>query len=227
MGIVVMHGAGRGSGKPNVAAQQLHDALVSGLRAAGLTNAEEQDVRLAFYGELGREGQSADNARPTDLQLAIAHEVLANGGVDEQAGVGRLADLVTRLHEVAGADKHVLTRFLIDVDAYFGSPDVRERALEAARSACLESSGPTVLLGHGLGSVIAYDLLTTDESEALHVESLLTFGSPLGLPSIRKQVEWTHPQTPFPPGVRRWIDVANGARLRHRRRRDREALSGP
>jgi hypothetical protein len=206
--IVVIHGAVLGSGKPDVAAQQLHDALVSGLRAAGLTNVEEQDFRLAFYGELGRDGRPAANARPTDLQLAIAREVLVNGGIDERMGWERLADLVTRLHEVVGTDKYVLTRFLIDVDAYFGSPEVRERALEAARSACLELSEPTVLIGHGMGSVIAYDLLATEESEALHVESLLTFGSPLGMPSIRKRVEWTHPRTPFPTGLRRWIDIA-------------------
>ena len=208
MGIVVMHGAGPGSGKPNVVAQQWHDALVSGLKAAGLTNAEEQDIRLAFYGDLGRGGRPAANARPTDLQLAIAHDVLANGGVDEQPEWDRLADLVARLHEDVGADKTLLTRFLVDVDAYFGNPDVRERALEAAGSACRESSGPTVLLGHDMGGIIAYDLLATEESEALGVESLLTYGSPLGIPSIRKQVEWTHPRTPFPTGLRRWIDIA-------------------
>jgi CHAT domain len=208
MGIVVIHGAGPGSGKPNVVARQWHDALVSGLRAAGLTNSEEQDIRLAFFGDLGRDGPPAANARPTDLQLAIAHEVLANGGVDERMEWERLADLVIRLHDVVGADEHLLTRFLADVDAYFGNPDVRERALEAARSACLESPGPTVLLGHGIGAVVAYDLLATDESEALHVESLLTFGSPLGMSSIRKRVEWTHPRTPFPTGLHRWIDVA-------------------
>ena len=39
MGIVVMHGAGPGSGKPNSMARQWHDAFVSGLEAAGLTNA--------------------------------------------------------------------------------------------------------------------------------------------------------------------------------------------
>ena len=59
-----------------------------------------------------------------------------------------------------------------------------------------------------MGGIIAYDLLATEESEALGVESLLTYGSPLGIPSIRKQVEWTHPRTPFPTGLRRWIDIA-------------------
>ncbi len=208
MGIVVLHGAGPGSGKPSVVGQQWHDALVTGLQAAGLTNAEEQDIRLAFYGDLGRDGRASAKAPPTDLQLAIAHEVLANGRVDEQPEWDRLADLVARLHDDIGADKALLTRFLVDVDAYFGNPDVREGALEAARSACLQSPGPTVLLGHAMGGIVAYDLLATEESEALGVESLLTYGSPLGIPSIRKQVEWIHPRTPFPTGLRRWIDIA-------------------
>ena len=208
MGIVVIHGAGPGSGKPNVVARQWQEALVSGLRAAGLPNAEAQDIRFASYGDLGRDGRAAANAGPTDLQLAVADELGAPGGEDERPKPDRLADLVTRLKDDIGADKGVLTRFLVDVDAYFGNPDIRARAVEIARSACLESTGPTVLLGHGLGGVIAYDLLATEGSEALNVESLLTFGSPLGLPSIRKQVEWTHPRTPFPTGLRRWIDAA-------------------
>ena len=93
------------------------------------------------------------------------------------------------------------------MDAYFGNPDIRARAVEVARSACLKLSASTAA-ATARGGVIANDPLATDESEALNVESLLTFGSPLGLPSIRKQVEWTHPRTPFPTGLRRWIDVA-------------------
>jgi hypothetical protein len=207
MGIVVMHGPGPGSEKPSAVAQQWHDALVSGLRAAGPTNADEHDARLAFYGDLGRGGRTAANGRPSDLQLAIANDVLAPGREDEPVAWNRLADLVARLHDDVGADKRLLTRFLVDVDAYFGDPDVRERALEAVRSVCLASSAPTVLLGHDMGSIIAYDLLATDESETLGVEALLTFGSPLGMPCIRKQVEWTHPRTPFPTGLRRWINI--------------------
>jgi hypothetical protein len=207
MGIVVMHGPGPGSEKPSAVAKQWHDAFVSGLRAAGLANADEDDARLAFYGDLGRGGRTAANGRPTDLQLAIANDVLAPGREGEPVAWNRLADLVARLHDDVGVDKRLLTRFLVDVDAYFGDPDVRERALEAVRSACLASSGPTVLLGHDMGSIIAYDLLATDESEALGVEALLTFGSPLGMPCIRKQVEWTHPRTPFPTGLRRWVNI--------------------
>ena len=227
MGIVVMHGAGPGSGKPNVVAQQWHDALVSGLKAAGLTNAEKQDIRLAFYGDLGRGGRPAANARPTDLQLAIAHDVLANGGVDEQPGWDRLADLVARLHEDVGADKTLLTQFLVDVDAYFGNPDVRERALEAAGSACRESSGPTVLLGHDMGGIIAYDLLATEESGSA--------GRRVP-PDVRIAPRDTQhskaggmdpPANPLPDRPSPLDRHRNGARLRHRRGQACKALSGP
>jgi hypothetical protein len=62
-----------------------------------------------------------------------------------------------------------------------------------------------VLLGHSLGSVVAY--------EAAHLMTqplplLLTLGSPLGLQTIVYQR--LRPQPPgFPPKVRRWVNVAD------------------
>ena len=88
MGIVVIHGAGPGSGKPNVVARLWQDALMTGLRAAGLRNSEEQEIRFASDGDIGRDGRAAANGRPTDLQLAIADELGVPGREDERPGCG-------------------------------------------------------------------------------------------------------------------------------------------
>ena len=96
-----------------------------------------------------------------------------------------------------------------DLDAYFGDPEIRERGLNAVRAALAGAPGPVLLLGHGMSSVIAYDLLATDGADKLGVEALLTFGSPLAVQGVRKLVEWVQPRTPFPTGLRRWVDVSD------------------
>ncbi|MDQ4093459.1 MAG: lipase family protein [Actinomycetota bacterium] len=61
--------------------------------------------------------------------------------------------------------------------------DVRLRGLEALREGA-QRPGPHVVIGHSLGSVIAYDLLT-DVEAAPRVDALLTVGSPLGISEVQ------------------------------------------
>ncbi len=61
--------------------------------------------------------------------------------------------------------------------------DVRLRGLEALREGAARP-GPHVVVGHSLGSVIAYDLLT-DVDGAPRVDALLTVGSPLGISEVQ------------------------------------------
>ena len=61
--------------------------------------------------------------------------------------------------------------------------DVRLRGLEALREGA-ERPGSHVVVGHSLGSVIAYDLLT-DVEGAPRVDALLTVGSPLGVSEVQ------------------------------------------
>jgi len=95
-----------------------------------------------------------------------------------------------------------------DLETYFGDPDIRERALDAVRTAVAGAGSPVLLVGHGMGSVIAYDLLATDGAETLGVEALLTLGSPLAVQNVRRLVEWVQPRTPFPTGLHRWVDAS-------------------
>jgi len=61
--------------------------------------------------------------------------------------------------------------------------DVRLRGLDALCEGA-ERPGPHVVVGHSLGSVIAYDLLT-DVEGAPRVDALLTVGSPLGISEVQ------------------------------------------
>ena len=70
-----------------------------------------------------------------------------------------------------------------------------------------------LLIGHSLGSVIAYDTLWELSQEAKgqgEVELLLTFGSPLATRFIRKSIKGAgHPrETRYPTNIRRWVNCS-------------------
>jgi hypothetical protein len=69
--------------------------------------------------------------------------------------------------------------------------DVQARALDVL-CAGAERGGPHVLVGHSLGSVIAYDVLTAVDG-APRVDALLTVGSPLGISEVQERLAppWT------------------------------------
>lgn len=92
---------------------------------------------------------------------------------------------------------------LAQVTRYFTGEAIRTSALESV----FKLIGPEtrVVIGHSLGSVIAY--------EAAHLMKqplplLVTLGSPLGLQTIVYQR--LRPQPPgFPPMVRQWVNIAD------------------
>jgi pimeloyl-ACP methyl ester carboxylesterase len=71
--------------------------------------------------------------------------------------------------------------------------DARGRALDAL-AAAEQAPRPHVVVGHSLGSVIAYDVLKNVD-EAPVCDGLVTLGSPLGLDEVRDRLD---------PGWSRW-----------------------
>lgn len=69
--------------------------------------------------------------------------------------------------------------------------EVRRRMVEAQQEAA-DHPGPHVLLGHSLGSVIAYDALAAVEGVP-PVDTLVTIGSPLGISEVQEGLTppWT------------------------------------
>jgi hypothetical protein len=102
-----------------------------------------------------------------------------------------------------GLAERFVNRALAQVTSYLTDNQVRGYALDQV--ARLIGPDTRVLVGHSLGSVVAY--------EAAHrlqqpLPLLVTLGSPLGLRSI--VYERLRPQPPgFPPWVARWVNVAD------------------
>jgi hypothetical protein len=102
-----------------------------------------------------------------------------------------------------GFAERFVRRALAQVTRYFTDGRIRSAALESVLQ--LVEANTKVMIGHSLGSVVAY--------EAAHfikqpLPLLITLGSPLGLQTVVYQR--LRPQPPsFPPKVQRWVNVAD------------------
>jgi glycerophosphoryl diester phosphodiesterase len=105
---------------------------------------------------------------------------------------------------------------IADAAPYFENHDnVADRIREPARKLICEAAeaGERVLLiGHSMGSVVAYDLLwqlSRVENSPCTVDLFLTIGSPLGMRYVQKRLLGSAPgNRTFPQGISRWENVS-------------------
>lgn len=94
-------------------------------------------------------------------------------------------------------------RSLTQVTQYLSDDGLREQAL--ARVRALLTPGTRVLIGHSLGSVVAFEAAQGLDRP---LPLLITIGCPLGLRTV--VYERVRPQPPrFPPAVHQWVNVAD------------------
>ncbi|MFD2474773.1 hypothetical protein [Amycolatopsis silviterrae] len=145
-------------------------------------------------------------------RIRVRHALDAARGdlVDAQglgAGLRPVLNALSRIRPMAALGEAVAGKLLrtaiIQVSRYLTDDDLRAQV--QARVAALIGPDTKVLIGHSLGSVVAF--------EAAHrlgrpLPLLVTLGSPLGLRNI--VYERVRPQPPVvPPLVRRWVNVAD------------------
>jgi hypothetical protein len=103
---------------------------------------------------------------------------------------------------MAFAGKFV-NRTLQQVTRYLTEDEIREEV--QGRVAAFIDADTKVLLGHSLGSVVAYEAA---HQLAEPLPLLITLGSPLGLRTV--VYDRVFPQPPsFPPLVQRWVNIAD------------------
>ena len=94
-------------------------------------------------------------------------------------------------------------RALVQVTRYLTEPDLRRTVLD--RVAALIGPETRVLIGHSLGSVVAYEAACLLDRP---LPLLLTLGCPLGVRTIVAERVQPHPPR-YPPRVQRWVNVAD------------------
>ena len=100
---------------------------------------------------------------------------------------------------------NVLDRVVADVKAYVDRPDVRAAIHANVRPAI--GTGPTIVVSHSLGTVVAYWILAQELKNTPCVPLFLTIGSPLGLHAIKSKI--VPPPRNFPAGVNSWVNVTD------------------
>jgi hypothetical protein len=155
---------------------------------------------------------AAQASRPNE-QAAAARELayVQHEIGTEEAGIGalkrRAINGLAKLRWFApfgmGFAERFVYKALAQVTRYFSDEQIRE----AAQRSVLDLIGPDtkIVIGHSLGSVIAYE---TVGRLGQPLPLLITLGSPLGLDTIIYPK--LQPQPPvFPPTVTRWVNVAD------------------
>ncbi len=219
--VVGVHGIGnRQPGRtPGEAAAILGGRWTPALRR-GLGVGSQGDAVVAYYAHqlAGETAQGVgDPAQLTEPEQQLLLDWAAALGAPTEVAQGRLtqparvaADWIARRFGLDHAYVRLLvTTFCREVCTYLTDPD-RRAAVRDTVADTITTARPRVLLAHSLGSVVAYETLWARPD--LPVELLVTLGSPLGMPDVvfdRLQPGPTQGRGRRPPGVRRWINIAD------------------
>jgi hypothetical protein len=186
----------------------------------------QPDLDLAFYGHLFRraepprtgtqtgKGTVSGDAAADLADLDEAELADLSGAVEEIVGAGEMAaaaamppkaaiwlpvpaqNLIGAVERRFPASGVLLLGTLRQVRGYLRDPQLKSEAdLITARAA----AGAAVLIGHSLGSVVAYEFLRQNPGHSVRL--LLTVGSPLGLKMVRDRLPAGD------PGAVRWVNV--------------------
>jgi hypothetical protein len=138
-----------------------------------------------------------------DPSQSLDVEDPAKGLKELPTPLARLAAALERRFGVAG--KLLFFGDLVQVRRFQRDGDLAEAVLGRVRE--MLPQHPRVLVGHSLGSIVAYEALCRVPGHG--VTTLVTLGSPLGLRSIREGMsQQASDRMPnLPPGVLRWVNI--------------------
>jgi hypothetical protein len=228
MKLLMVHGRDQQGKNPDDLEEEWLEALRHGLSKAGLSLPAGTTVEMPFYGdELARivaqlnaplalgVNPKGGNPDPDDLRGEIILEIAARNGVTdadvrrELGGVPAekgpqnwewVQAALRALDRVPGVNSAFIDLVTRDVYVYLENNAARRKVDGIVRAAIDDQ--PCVVIGHSLGSVVAYNVLSRLDTPA--VPRLVTVGSPLGINGIKRKLD-----KPLrnPPGVAHWFNA--------------------
>lgn len=235
MKLVLIHGRAQGDRSAMEIEREWTEALGRGYAAASIGPPSNVEVVVPFYGamldalteEIHKRAQeivARGNRIPEGMdpfQFEILMALKEEAGIsDTEVAAEMRSEVVERgpanwefvqatfrlLSRRTSLSKAVIATFLSDVDSYLNYAHVADQINSEVKKA-IHNTGECVVVGHSLGSVVSYAVLT-QLAGSEDVRLLVTLGSPLGIPAIRN----TLPRPlGIPKGVVRWLNAADEA----------------
>jgi hypothetical protein len=207
----------------------LKDGLIEAGRRDLSESIGEQDLRVSFFGSLFRPpgglGMDFPPVSPEDMtsddEVALVGE-LYNQAVALEPDLGPpsgalgparvavqvMAERLLRCRTFADLTERAFLGSLKQVNQFLDDPDIKEKVL--ARVAPEIDDSTRILIGHSLGSVVAYEYLCRYQPPG--IELLVTLGSPLGIPNVIFERLTPAPGPGggvWPGAVKSWVNVAD------------------
>lgn len=215
MKLVLVHGRSQQGKDPVQLQQQWMKALNIGIQKANVELPQGIDIDFPFYGnrldELLNELDAplvsdvtlrgaAPDSTESEFRGELLYEIAQDAGVSDADIQSRFkgnpqekgpqnwawVQAILKALDRTPIGAVALDAFTRDVYVYLTNRSVR-KALDSIVSASLPD-GPCVVVGHSLGSVVAYNVLR-NASHAVDVKKYVTVGSPLGLKAIKRKLD--------------------------------------
>jgi len=209
--ILLVHGRGMTDRDTSAMRKLWFGALRSGFIAAGGDSlVTERDVRVVWYADVldprattgcdydrGDPRAKRDAAEDPDLKSLVS---MAGNLLDALTNMVSDNETTSQLRGLA-AD----ASFLSDVRKRCASERRLADAIDRARG----EGRPIILVAHSLGSLVAYDYLST-RTDSVLVSRFVTIGSMLGSPVRHVLIGGDSTDTlSRPPSVKEWVNVRN------------------
>src|ERR1043166_3121339 len=230
--IVVIHGIGQQHEGSPILHQAFLPALRSGLERVGMELPNPDDLACAFYGDFfrqkGMKGLGDPHYDASDVTEGFEQELLELWwretarvepqvpGPDSKDKL-RTPNIVQRALNALSNSKFfvdlaegALIGNLKQVRLYF-DPESDIRARIQGRVSNLVKPDTRVLIGHSLGSVVAYEALYAHPD--CPIRTFITLGSPLGIRNLifdRLNPLPVEGVGVWPGKIQRWINIADG-----------------
>jgi hypothetical protein len=224
--VVCIHGISQEYESRETLLKEWAPAVCGGVSNAG-GHLSTDDVDMAFYGEMFRPagetkaGFQIPPFKPGDLSDPFEQALLVNifDGLETsttsqdiaKAGFGsrtvaRMLQVVANTPYFGRKAQNLVIWFLKQVRRYVSEPNVRQSAQRALLSTIAPDT--RVVIAHSLGSIVAYEVLY--ERTELAVDTLLTIGSPLGLPALLPRLlPPADKGGKWPVQVKKWVNIAD------------------
>jgi hypothetical protein len=238
--IVAIHGIGQQYLGVNTLHSNWYSALCDGLQAAGKPIVPANEVELVFYGDFFRStGTKAGIPliQPEDIteqeaallivwweEAARLSTLARQGQADESPTIQppglvskasvpltvqkALLQLTKSFYFIGWGGKQLLIFGLRQVRRFLHDADIKAQILKRVTDRV--KADTRVLVGHSLGSVIAYESLCANPDWP--IDTLVTLGSPLGIPNLIFDVLTPVPENGqgiWPGNIRQWINIAD------------------